>query len=94
MKLDNKNPSLSLCDSDLVYSHVSPDTASRGEHHLTVATLVHPPPLVGPEVGVEAAPADECFTALVTHKWPLSGVGPSVLLQVGRFLENLKTTNI
>ena len=76
-----------------MYGHVPPDTASRGEHHLTVATLVHPPSLVGPQVGVETAPADECLTALVTHKWPLSGVGASVLLQVGGFLENLKTTN-
>ena len=60
--------------------HVSPNAASRGEHHLAVPALVHPPPLVGPQVGVEAAPADEGFTALVTHKWPLSGVRPGVLL--------------
>ena len=71
---------------------MSPDTTSSGEHHLTVPALVHPPPLVGPQVGVEAAPADEGFAALVTHKRPLSGVGTSVLLQVGRFLENLETT--
>ena len=57
-----------------------PDTAGRGEHHLAVPTLEHPPPLVGPQVGVEAAPADEGLAALVTHKRPLSGVGASVLL--------------
>ena len=60
--------------------HVSPDAASRGEHHLAVPTLIHPPALVGPQVGVEAAPADEGFTALITDKRPLSGVGASVLL--------------
>ena len=75
-----------------MYRHVPPDTARSGEHHLTVPTLVHPATLVGPQVGVEAAPADEGFTALITDKRPLSGVGASVLLQVGRFLENLKTT--
>ena len=75
-----------------MYGHMPPDTPRSGEHHLAVPALVHPPPLVGPQVGVEAAPADEGFTALVTHKWPLSGVRPGVLLQMGRFLENLKST--
>ena len=75
-----------------MYGHVSPDTAGSGEHHLTVTTLVHPASLVGPQVGVEAAPADEGLAALIADKGPLSGVGASVLLQVGGFLENLKTT--
>ena len=75
-----------------MYRHVPPDTARCGEHHLTVPALIHPPALVGPQVGVEAAPADEGLAALIADKGPLSGVGASVLLQVGGFLENLKTT--
>ena len=71
---------------------MSPDTAGSGEHHLTVPTLVHPASLVGPQVGVEAAPADEGLAALVTDKGSLASVGPGVLLQVGGFLENLQTT--
>ena len=63
-----------------MYGHVPPDTSCRGEHHLTVATLVHPPALVRPQVGVEAAPADEGFAALVADEGPLAGVGTSVLL--------------
>ena len=49
-----------------------PDTASSGEHHLTVPALVHPGPLVGPKVAVEAAPADEGLAALVADKRTLS----------------------
>ena len=75
-----------------MYGHVPPDTSRGGEHHLTVPALIHPPPLVGPQVGVETAPADEGLAALVADKGPLSSVGASVLLQMGGFLENLKTT--
>ena len=75
-----------------MYGHMPPDAPRSGEHHLAVPTLEHPPSLVGPQVGVEAAPAEEGLTALVTDKWPLSSVRAGVLLQVGRFLENLKPT--
>ena len=53
---------------------MSPHTAGSGEHHLTVAALVQPRPLVCPQVAVEAPAADEGLAALVADEGPLSCV--------------------
>ena len=71
-----------------MYGHMPPDTPRSGEHHLAVPTLVHPHPLVGPQVAVETAPAEEGLAALEAYEWSLSRVRSRVLLQVGGLLED------
>ena len=74
--------------TDLVDGHVPPDAARGGEDHLALRALEHAAPLVGPQVGVEAAAADELLAALEADEGPLPSVGPRVLLQVRRLLED------
>lgn len=72
----------------LMSGHVPPDTASSGEHHITLPTLIHLGAIVCPEMSIEAPPGQELLVALETDKRSLSSVASCVLLEVGTLFED------